>query len=109
MYKREDVYKVMGFDRFISEDTMKYTETIDNNPYISDESAYKEVMDLLKNTETPQFVHLVTMQTHMPYNGKYSKLDYSAKTMDDSGTNSLDNYLQDIAYSSQALKNLPRS
>lgn len=104
MYKREDVYKVMGFDRFISEDTMKYTETIDNNPYISDESAYKEVMDLLKNTETPQFVHLVTMQTHMPYNGKYSKLDYSAKTMDDSGTNSLDNYLQDIAYSSQALK-----
>lgn len=27
---------------------MTYTDTIENNPYISDESAYKEVMTLLK-------------------------------------------------------------
>lgn len=105
MYKREDVYQVMGFNRFISEDTMKYTDTIENNPYISDESAYKEVMSLLKNEEQPQFVHLVTMQTHMPYSGKYSKLNYPASTADDSDTSSLENYLQDVAYSSQALKN----
>lgn len=104
MYKREDVYQTLGFDSFISEGNMTYTDTIDNNPYISDESAYKEILDLLKDEETPQFVHLVTMQTHMPYAGKYSQLDFSATTEDNNGTDTLDNYLQDIAYSSQALK-----
>lgn len=104
MYKREDVYQTLGFDSFISEGNMTYTDTIDNNPYISDESAYKEIFDLLKDEQTPQFVHLVTMQTHMPYAGKYSQLDFSATTEDDTGTDTLNNYLQDIAYSSQALK-----
>ena len=104
MYKREDVYQTLGFDTFISEGNMTYTDTIDNNPYISDESAYKEILDLLKDEETPQFVHMVTMQTHMPYAGKYSQLDFSATTEDDTGTDTLNNYLQDIAYSSQALK-----
>lgn len=104
MYKREDVYQTLGFDSFISEGNMTYTDTIDNNPYISDESAYKEILDLLKDEETPQFVHLVTMQTHTPYAGKYSQLDFSATTEDNNGTDTLDNYLQDIAYSSQALK-----
>lgn len=46
MYKRKDVYEVLGFDEFISENTMTYTDTIEDNPYISDASAYQEVMDL---------------------------------------------------------------
>lgn len=74
MYKRKDVYEVLGFDEFISENTMTYTDTIEDNPYISDASAYQEVMDLLKEDDTPQFIHLVTMQTHMPYDGKYQQL-----------------------------------
>ncbi|HGF7799156.1 TPA: LTA synthase family protein [Enterococcus faecium] len=104
MYKREDVYQTLGFDQFISERTMTYTDTIENNPYISDESAYKEVMTLLKEEKTPQFIHLVTMQTHMPYNGKYDRLGYSAEISDGSRTLDLENYLQDISYSSTALK-----
>ncbi|MEB5583107.1 LTA synthase family protein [Enterococcus faecium] len=104
MYKREDVYQTLGFDQFISERTMTYTDTIENNPYISDESAYKEVMTLLKEEKAPQFIHLVTMQTHMPYNGKYDRLGYSAEISDGSGTLDLENYLQDISYSSAALK-----
>lgn len=104
MYKRKDVYNILGFDDFISENTMSYTDTIEDNPYISDQSAYKEVIDLLKKEESPQFIHLVTMQTHMPYVGKYTDLEYSVKTADDSGVSSLKNYLQDISYSSQALK-----
>ena len=44
------------------------------------------------------------MQTHMPYDGKYDNLDYPAKTSDGSGTLDLENYLQDISYSSTALK-----
>lgn len=104
MYKRKDVYEVLGFDEFISENTMTYTDTIEDNPYISDASAYQEVMDLLKEDDTPQFIHLVTMQNHMPYDGKYQQLEYTAKTEDNSGISSLENYLQDISYSSQSLK-----
>lgn len=104
MYKRKDVYEVLGFDEFISENTMTYTDTIEDNPYISDASAYQEVMDLLKEDDTPQFIHLVTMQTHMTYDGKYQQLEYTAKTEDNSGISSLENYLQDISYSSQSLK-----
>ncbi|WP_430598998.1 LTA synthase family protein [Enterococcus sp. DIV2421] len=104
MYKRKDVYEVLGFDEFISENTMTYTDTIEDNPYISDASAYQEVMDLLKEDDTPQFIHLVTMQTHMPYDEKYQQLEYTAKTEDNSGISSLENYLQDISYSSQSLK-----
>ncbi|EOB3405467.1 LTA synthase family protein [Enterococcus hirae] len=104
MYKRKDVYEVLGFDEFISENTMTYTDTIEDNPYISDASAYQEVMDLLKEDDTPQFIHLVTMQTHMPYDGKYQQLEYTAKTEDNSRISSLENYLQDISYSSQSLK-----
>ncbi|KAF1300773.1 MULTISPECIES: LTA synthase family protein [Enterococcus] len=101
MYKRKDVYNVLGFDSFLDQDTMTYTDKIQKNPYISDESAYKEVLSLL-DSDDPQFVHLVTMQTHMPYNGKYENIPYTATGNDN--TASLENYLQDVAYSSEALK-----
>ncbi|MBO0446360.1 sulfatase-like hydrolase/transferase [Enterococcus ureilyticus] len=102
MYKRKDVYNTFGFDRFISEDTMNYKEKIENNPYISDESAYQEVLDLLKDEKKPQFVHLVTMQTHMPYSDKYVTTDYSSKSQ--GNKKAIDSYMQDVAYSSEALK-----
>jgi phosphoglycerol transferase MdoB-like AlkP superfamily enzyme len=102
MYKRKDVYKVLGFDQFISEDTMTYKDKLQNNPYISDQSAYKEVLDLLKEEQQPQFVHLVTMQTHMPYSDKYTAMEYSSQSQ--GNKNAIDSYMQDIAYSSEALK-----
>lgn len=101
MYKRQDVYDVLGFDRFLDQDTIKYKQKIANNPYISDEAAYQQILDLLKR-KTPQFVHLVTMQTHMPYTGKYEDITYRAIG---DNTENVTNYLQDIAYSSTALKN----
>lgn len=100
MYKRKDVYQTFGFDQFLDEKTMKHTAKLENNPYISDASAYKEVLAQLK-TKTPQFLHLVTMQTHMPYEDKYTELPYIAKGDNSSAVRS---YLQDIAYSSEALK-----
>ncbi|MBO0480754.1 LTA synthase family protein [Candidatus Enterococcus courvalinii] len=109
MYKREDVYDVLGFDSFISEKEMKYTEKLQNNPYISDKAAYQEVLSILKQQDSPQFVHLVTMQTHMPYGGKYPDTTYDAQTSDGSDTDNLTNYLQDVAYSSEALKEFVNS
>lgn len=101
MYKRKDVYQKLGFETFLDQDTMTYTDKIEDNPYISDESAYQQVLDVL-DTEMPQFVHLVTMQTHMPYSDKYETLNYPVSVA--SNQSSLENYAQDVAYSSEALQ-----
>lgn len=101
MYKRQDVYQILGFDQFLDEDTMKHTEKLEHNPYISDKAAYEEILELLAKKD-PQFVHLVTMQTHMPYGSKY---DTDIQVTGDSQANLIADYLQDIAYSSEALKN----
>lgn len=101
MYKRKDVYDVFGFDTFLDQETIAYTDKIENNPYISDQAAYQQILDLLAEEQQPQFIHLVTMQTHMPYNGKYNDILYKASG--EANRDNLENYLQDIAYSSQAL------
>lgn len=101
MYKRKDVYQVLGFDQFKSESNMTYTDKLDNNPYISDASAYKEVLAQLENKSTPQFVHLVTMQTHMSYEGKYNHLDFTTKPEN----KNMENYYQDVHEASLALQN----
>ena len=102
MYKRKDVYDVLGFDQFLNEDTMQHTDKIDNNPYISDAAAYQEIMGLLKSND-PQFIHLVTMQTHMPYGSKYTQHDATVQAPGD--TNTIADYLQDVSYSAKALQN----
>ena len=102
MYKRKDVYQTFGFDQFLDEKTMSYQDKLSKNGYISDESAFKEILDVLQVEETPQFIHLVTMQTHMPYSNKYDKSDYHLDGF--SSGKGIENYAQDVAYTSEALK-----
>lgn len=102
MYKRNDVYKTFGFDSFIDERKMKHQDKLSKEGFISDESAFNEVLDVLEKSDKPQFIHLVTMQTHMPYTNKYAKSDYEISDFKDD-TN-LSNYAQDIAYTSKALE-----
>jgi phosphoglycerol transferase MdoB-like AlkP superfamily enzyme len=102
MYKRKDIYKTFGFDEFLDEKTMTHQDKLSKNGFISDESAFKEVLDIFEKSDNPQFVHLVTMQTHMPYSNKYEHSDYSIPSMEKS--QSIENYAQDIAYTSDALE-----
>ncbi|RST98805.1 hypothetical protein CBF37_06950 [Vagococcus vulneris] len=104
MYKRQENYTLFGFDEFKSEKTMTHKKKIvnDKNNFISDQSAFSEVYDQLKKENQPQFIHLVTMQTHMPYNTKYVESHYYSSVGE--GQDSLVNYAQDIAYASEALK-----
>ncbi len=102
MYKRKSVYQTFGFDAFIDEKKMTHKDKISKGGFISDESAFNEVLDVLDEGANPQFVHLVTMQTHMPYTNKYSNSAYQFKHFEDD-TN-LSNYAQDIAHTSQALE-----
>lgn len=72
MYRRETVYPVLGIDKFISEGELQSEERIEENPRISDASAFEEVTYQLESSDRPLLVNLVTMQNHFPSRGVYS-------------------------------------
>lgn len=77
MYKRNLVYPLIGYDTFIDRDKMTYTERENESEYYNDRSVFNEILDILKNNNTPQMVGAVTMQNHSPYTGaNYQELDY---------------------------------
>ncbi|CAD5900268.1 LTA synthase family protein [Carnobacterium maltaromaticum] len=103
MYKRQNVYQSLGFQNFINEDTMKNTEKMESNPYFSDKAAYQEVLDTLEASKGSNFIHLVTMQNHMPYGSKYVSSEFEVSGTENDQITS--NYLKDLSYSDQALDN----
>lgn len=104
MYKRLENYEALGFDTFLYEDTMANTAKLDTNPYISDAAAYAEITAILKASAEKDFIHLVTMQNHTPYQDKYTAIPSAAET--GIVSQSIRNYLQDLQYSDQALAEL---
>lgn len=67
IYKRSDAYPNMGFDTFIDEESMTYTQT--KGKYISDGQAANELIaqyESAVHTGNPVFMHMVTMQNHIP-------------------------------------------
>lgn len=90
MYKRNINYPKMGFDVFIDDKKMKYTERENKSEYINDRSVYNEILDILKDNSGKQMVGAVTMQNHGPYDGaEYEEHDYQLINTDGIG-----NYLQ---------------
>jgi len=71
MYKRYAVYPTLGFESFVSEADMAETERIGKDAFISDSSAFDEVLDRLEESDEPALVNLVTMQNHYPMADKY--------------------------------------
>lgn len=71
MYKREQVYERFGFESFIHDTTLGEADTIGDNPFISDESAFNEVLTQIEEHDKPLLVNLVTMQNHIPVDGNY--------------------------------------
>lgn len=102
MYRRTEVYKNMGFDEFLYNDTMSHTEKVENNPFISDRAAFQEVMDQMNKTDKSDFIHLVTMQNHGPYSGFYSETDNEISG--DTNVEEVAGYVQGLSYSDQAME-----
>jgi hypothetical protein len=109
MYRREVVYPNLGFQEYRSADGFKNNSRIDNSKYISDESAFNEVLAELKNSQKPEFIHLVTMQNHMPYdNNFYSKHNFSVEAKNGANpenAKTIQAYLEGISHSDKAMKN----
>ena len=104
MYKRKEVYPALGFNHFLHEENMMYQEKYGVHSYISDEAAYKEVLSVMEETDEKDFIHLVTMQNHMPYGSKYDRTRF---TVNGSGNQKeAEGYFEDLFYSDQALEEL---
>jgi len=81
-YDRQTVYPKFGFQSFRNIDSkgklaLKYTDTIGNNPYVSDEASYKNTLWQVNQNKGGQFISLVTMQNHMPYNVMYDNNQFT--------------------------------
>jgi hypothetical protein len=71
MYRRRDVYRIFGFDDFVYDRKMHDRRRIGHEAYISDAAAFHEVQRTIASHREPLLVHLVTMQNHIPYAGRY--------------------------------------
>lgn len=109
MYHREVVYPNLGFQEYKSADDFKNNSKIDNSKYISDKSAFNEVLAELKNSQKPKFIHLVTMQNHMPYEeNAYSEHNFSVNAKNGANpenAKTIQAYLEGISRSDKAMKN----
>lgn len=67
---------------------IKHKIKIGTNPYLSDETAYQNTLDVINNYKDGQFINLVTMQNHLPYSDYYdNSSDYQASGDMDDGEN----------------------
>lgn len=66
IYSRTDAYRAMGFDTFVDRDSMTHTDLA--GQYIADAAAAAELIDQYQAAaqDGPVFLHMVTMQNHIP-------------------------------------------
>lgn len=115
MYSRSSNYKKFGFSHFwtLNEpEVIKYQARIDNSRYVSDESAYRSALEKVQNSSERQFVQLVTMQNHMPYNNWYNNNQFVAtaskgsKSLGSNETMSIQTYAKGMSYTDSSTQEL---
>lgn len=80
MYLRNINYRKFGFSYLYTLDSkvpLEHTGCIDRSPYVSDSEAYQSILDLLdkqQDSNSSQFLQLVTMQNHLPYGDYYDTI-----------------------------------
>ena len=109
MYLRNTDYRKFGFAHLRTLDSkpkITHKQTSDYNPYVTDEAAYQNVLDLVNNETHPQFLQLSTMQNHMPYTGWYPDNEFTeADSSVDISTEehqNLETYVKGLSLTDQA-------
>ncbi|MBQ8123069.1 MAG: sulfatase-like hydrolase/transferase [Ruminococcus sp.] len=95
-YSRSKIYGEFGFDKMIFHDDIDnvsdFTVPVEHyGTYVDDKTVYDQLVDLIKTTDDPLYVHTTTMQNHQPYN--------QGEDPDDE----FGNYLQWIQHSNEGL------
>lgn len=110
-YSRETTYHQFGFQRFFylgSKYPIKHQHRIDRSQYLDDQTAYANLLDQLRASKRGQFINLVTMQNHFPYDRNYYDHTgrYRIKISGDTPVASLADYVMGVHYTDQAVKQL---
>lgn len=100
-WNREVAYKKQGFDTFYSSVHPSIDDSDTIGLGISDESMFKQMLDIYAETTEPFYSFLVTLTSHRPFElpEEYQALSLSSK-FDDTAPG---NYLQSIHYFDKAL------
>lgn len=110
LYNRVKVFDKFGFDAFYHEGSkfkLEYTQKIQGAKYISDESAYKEVLKLVNDNKSgTQFIQLSSMQNHAPYTISYpdNDFDFIGPSVAAGDHQALRTYMQGIHYTDIAVQ-----
>lgn len=111
MYSRATNYRKFGFSHFYTlegDDVIAHQDTIDASPYVSDEATYQSVLDEVSSTDANQFISVVTMQNHMPYNDWYSDNEFTvtntdgAEPLGEDETREIETYAKGVSLSDKA-------
>lgn len=104
-WNRDKVYSFFGFDDFICNSNFKYPKRI--RSYISDETAFNEIINIYENKEEnqPMFMFTVTMQNHSGFTKEYDNFTPDVDVENCSSTQ-INNYLSLIKISDAAFENL---
>ncbi len=108
-YNRRSDYKKFGFNKFLCLDSkknkIKHKKIIGNMEYQSDYTAYENLIDQLNTKHNGQFINLITIQNHLPYDKLYKKHFYKARVSHGTDRDELENYAMGIHYSDTAVNN----
>lgn len=106
-YGRNNVYKNLGFDKFVSKEFLNDPEY--NGSYISDMELINQILKEVNETDKPDFIYAVSMENH----GPYSAVENPSNTIKASGANLtpeskaiLDNYANSINHVDKSLQAL---
>lgn len=109
-YNRKDVYRKLGFDKFVS------IETLPNKPqynvqYADDSEVNKLIIDQLQQSAEKDFILAITMQGHGPYdNIAVKNKEIQVKNnLDPQMKNTLENYIYLLNQTDKNLNNLINS
>ncbi|NEN85808.1 LTA synthase family protein [Paenibacillus elgii] len=93
-WNRENVYKHMGFDSFLSKDGFENPEY--RGDFIADDEVSKHIIKEVESNANPTFIYAVTMQNHGPYDDHRYGNDNPVKvqgSLDDTARDTLETYV----------------
>lgn len=105
-WNRESVFEQLGFDEFVDSD--EFQESPWYHSGRTDASTYDKILEILRESDDPQFVFDITMQNHSSYTQGNIPADqlrnYAPEGLDESTTAQLNEYLACIDASDRDLR-----
>ena len=109
MYFRASNYKKFGFGEFWAsdknDDTRMECSALDSAWYAQDQCTYQYVLDQVAGTDDAQFLQVVTMQNHMPYDDWYVDNEFKDSDLSqlpDSERSQIETYAKGMQYTDNA-------